>query len=258
MTFAQPRDEQQHCVITDFAQTFQRDTGLTMASCRDIIQHSNSIFQGFSYLIQHLFSLIDSAIPCQIFTVKGLTISQRGDFYIELSQMSIHFTKNRYIDDNNNHCTDIRITTADLWSVPDFRINQEFTIYRLNINVFNQFYASLDNYGLITRTTTYGNIFLSLENFLKFKRIYSSSVNYYRNNRYINRHINYNINNVLYIPNQPSSTATITATQPTHCQPYLSTNVKIKHELADLIFDIKDNLTDSMYKEILEKVARIS
>ena len=141
--------------------------------------------------------------------------------------------------------TYICITTTELWSVPDFRINQHFSIYRQNINVFNQFYASLDNYGLITRTTTYGNIFVSLENFLKFKKIYSASVNYYAHNRYINRPIRYinNINNYVASP---------------HFTRHTSDNTKLKLQLADLIYDIKDNLSDAMYKEILEKIALIS
>ena len=63
------------------------------------------------------------------------------------------------------------------------------------------------------------------------------------------------------MPNQPSdttATATTATTQRTHCQPCVSSNTKIKHQLADLIFDIKDDLTDAMYKEILEKIALIS
>jgi hypothetical protein len=56
------------------------------------------------------------------------------------------------------------------------------------------------------------------------------------------------------MPNQPSTAAT----QRPHCQHCVSSNTKIKHQLADLIFDIKDDLTDAMYKEILEKIALIS
>lgn len=239
-------------VITDFVQTFERDTGLTMASCRDIVEDSNDIFHEFSYLIKHLFSLIDSC-PCEIFTIKGLNVPQRRDFYIELSQIGIHFTKNIYLDDNRNHCTDICISTVDIWSVPDYRGSDDVVIYQYWINVFNGFYSHVENL-LTTRTATNGNIIVSMENFLKFKRIFADAITSYHQQRYNTYN---NINNIVYMPNQPSSAPTPARIR-THCQPRVLSNTKIKHQLADLIFDIKDDLTDAMYKEILEKIALIS
>ena len=113
---------------------------------------------------------------------------------------------------------------------------------------------------LITRTDANGNIIVSLENFLKFKRIFADALSSYNQRRYINYNNinnNYIINNIVYMPNQPSSTTT-SAIQRQHCRSCVSSNNKIKHQLADLIFDIKDDLTDCMYKEILEKIALIS
>ena len=243
-------------VITDFAQTFERETGLPITSCRDIVEDSHSIFHSFSYLIQHLLSLIDS-YTCEIFIIKGLTVSQRRDFYIELSQIGIHYTKNRYLDDNNNHCTDICISITNIWSVPDYRTTPELAIYRHHINVFNAFYSHIDNL-LTTRTGSNGNIIVSLENFLKFKRKFALAVSSYNNYNNYNNINNYIINNIVYMPNQPSATTATAATQRPLGQPCVSSNTKIKHRLADLIFDIKDDLTDAMYKEILEKIALIS
>ena len=257
-------NELSNYVITDFAQSFERDTGLTMASCRDIILDSNSIFRTFSYLIEHLFNLIDSS-HCETLTIKGLTVSQRRDFYIELSQIKIHYTKNRYLDDNHNHCTDICISTTNIWSVPDYTTNPELAIYQHHINVFNGFYSNVNNLG----TTSNGNIIVSMRDFLDFKRIFADALSSYNQLLYNYNNINnYIINNIINIPNQSSyaSYATTTATpttpttptQCTFCQPSASSNTKIKHQLADLIFDIKDDLTDAMYKEILEKIALIS
>lgn len=248
-------------VITDFAQTFERQTLLPMTLCREIVQDSNSIFHSFSYLIQHLFSLIDSVIPCQTFIIKGLTVPQRKDFYTELSQIGIHFTKYRFLDHNRNLCTDICIYTSFCWSVPDYRTNPELAIYQHHINFFNAFYSHIDNL-VTTQTSTNGNIIVSLENFLKFKRIFADALSSYNNN---NSYINYNninnnnyiINNIVYNISNLSS-VTNTHPQPTHSKPSISSNTIIKHQLADLIFDIKDNLTDAMYKEILEKISLIS
>lgn len=232
-------------VITDFAQTFERDTGLPMTSCREIIEDSYSIFHSFSYLIEHLFYFIDSAIPCQTFIIKGLTAPQRRDFYVELSGIRIHFTKNRYFDHNRRtDCTDICISTANVWSVPDYRTTPRPAIYQYGINAFNAFYSRIDNL-LTPPTAANGNIIVSLENFLKFKRIFAAAS--YNYNRYIN---------IVYMSNQPA--VANTAPQHPHYQPCGSYNTKIKHQLADLIFDVKDNLTDAMYKEILEKIALIS
>lgn len=259
MTPAHVHEEQQHCVITDFAQTFECATGLPMTSWRDIVEDSYSIFHSFSYLIQHLLSLIDNDFHFQTFIIKGLTVLQRRDFYVELSEIGIHFTKNRYLNYNRNMCTDICISTANVWSVPDYRTTPELAIYQHHINVFNTFYSRVDNL-LITRTDANGNIIVSLENFLKFKRIFADALSSYNQRRYINYNNinnNYIINNIVYMPNQPSSTTT-SAIQRQHCRSCVSSNNKIKHQLADLIFDIKDDLTDCMYKEILEKIALIS
>jgi hypothetical protein len=225
-------NELSNYVITDFAQSFELETGLNMASCRNIIQDSNDIFCTFSYLIKHLFNLVDSS-PCETLTIKGLTVSQRRDFYIELSQIGIHYTKNRYLDDDNNHCTDICTSITNIWSVPDYRTTPELAIYQHYINVFNGFYSCVEGFEINRSTTTDDNIIVSMENFLDFRRIFADAVNSYY---------------------QPSTAAT----QRPHCQPCVSSNTKIKHQLADLIFDIKDDLTDAMYKEILEKIALIS
>lgn len=254
-------NEMQHYVLTDFYQTFERHTGLNMTEWCDIVEDSNSIFYSFSYLIEHLFSLIDTVkrnYPCQTFTIKGLTVLQRKDFYVELSKIGIQFTKYKYLDDNRNHCTDICISTVDIWSVPDLRTTPELAIYQHRINVFNTFYSRIEN-SLTTRIIANGNIIVSLSNFLKFKRIFADTVSSYNRYRYNNINNNYIINNIVYMPNQHTVANSYT-TYPIHpqYQPCVSSNTKIKHQLADLIFDIKDHLTDAMYKDILEKITLIS
>ena len=236
-------------VITNFVQTFETETGLTMASCCDIIQDSNDIFHGFSYLIKHLFSLIDSAIPCKSLTIKYLTALERKDFFVELSKIGIHFTKNSYFGDYHNLCTDICIYTTDIWSIPDYRNTPELTIYQHNIDVFNAFYSHISRFKLYSGINSNGYIIVSMVIYLKFKRIFVDALTSYNNI----------INNILYIHNQPSySVNTTVTTATTLSQQSLSSNSKIKHKLADLIFDIKNNLTDATYKEIIEKIALIS
>lgn len=221
----------QHHVITDFVQTFVYDTGLPITSLRQIVQDSNSTFHGFSYLIQHLLTIIDSITHCQFLTIKGLTTEQRRDFYVELSEIGIRFIKYRYLDHNSCNCTDISISIVNIWSFHDYRTTPRDAIYQYSINIFNEFYTDVDN-SLNVITHANSNISISLKNFIKFKRIYADALAIYNNRRYYYYNINTN-NNYLH-------------------------NTKIKHQLADLIFDIKDNLTDAMYKDILEKIALIS
>ena len=240
MSSARFHNENRHLVITNFAQTFHAETGLTMASCRNIIQDTNSIFHGFSYLIKHLLSLIDFVIPCQSFTIKGLTSSQRKNIYIELFHIGIEYTKTKNFNNNQDYTTSIRIDTTDFWSVLDFRIINHNSIYQHHINIFNAFYSHVNNLG----TTDLGCIIVSMHDFMKFKRIFADAVRSYNQLQ-----INNTINNNLHMPNQLSSYSVATT---------VSSNTNIKQQLADLIFDIRHDLTDAKYKEILEKIAVIS
>jgi len=222
----------QYHVITDFVQTFENDTGLPITSLCQIVQDSNSIFNGFSYFIQHLLTLIDSITHCQLLIIKGLTVDQRRDFYVELSKIRILFYKHRYLDNNSYCCTDITISIVDIWSFHDYRTTPDNPIYRYSINIFNEFYSDVDN-SLNVITHPNSNISIALQNFIKFKRIYDDALAVYNNRRYY-YYTNTNTNSNYLL------------------------NAKIKHQLADLIFDIKDDLTDAMYKDILEKIALIS
>lgn len=249
---------QQLNVITDFAQTFECDTGMIMASCREVVENSDSIFHGFSYLIQHLLPLIDSAMPCETFTIKGLTVSQRRDFYVELSVIGICFTKTRYIDYTRNindptDCTDICIPTTHIWSVPDFRITPHNRVYQNRINLFNAFYNETE----IRRTISNGDILVALGNFIKFRKILVDSVTSY-NTSYNDTYTPNSTFNIAPIAPAPIAPSVSVGAQRIQCIPYVSSNTTIKHHLADLIFDIKYDLSDSMYKEILEKIALIS
>lgn len=228
MTPAHLRNEH---VITDFVQTFERDTGLDFTSCRNIVEDSNSIFYTFSYLNKHLLSLIDSIISCETLTIQCLTVSQRKVCYIELSKIGIRFTKTRYFDVNRNYCTDICISTIDIWSIPYYRHTPQLAIY------FEQFYSSITILG----NHANGNIIVELSNFLQFKRIFNNATSYNQQ-----RYINNTNHNIVFMSHQLTT------------GPRPSLNTIIKHQLADFIFDIKDDLTDVIYKEILEKIALIS
>ena len=228
----------QHIVITDFVQTFERDLGLNINSCSNIVEDNNSIFHSFSYLILHLFTLIDSFYNYSTLTFKGLPPDVINSFYQELYKVGINFTINRYYNDIQNECTDIVINTFNIWSIPDFRITPQLQIYQTAFNIFNAFYSSIDNLSSTYHTNYNRYIIVTMPDFIKFKRIYRHAYNSITIN---NDNI---INNIVNLPNQPPS--------------IIQSNNDIKHQLADLIFDIKNDLSDAMYKDILEKIALIS
>ena len=216
-----------HPVITDFVQTFERDNPIHFINCRQIVENTQSCFYGFSYLIKHLLLLINSAIPSDTFTIKGLSSSQRKLFYIELSIIYINYSKFRYSDIDQNY-TDIVIPTIDIFTIPDLRNTSNLPIYSFRINNFISFYSNMP----VFNTNQNGNFEVSLHFFLKFKKIYCEAVtsyNHYMNNQHsVATSLQYNSNN------------------------------HIKQRLADLIFDIKDNLSDAVYKELLDNIALIS
>lgn len=130
-----------------------------------------------------------------------------------------------------------------IWSIPYYRHTPQLAIYQYHINIFEQFYSSITILG----NHANGNIIVSLSNFLQFKRIFNNAITSYNQQRYINN-TNYNIVSM--------SHQLTTGQRPSISEPSL--NTIIKHQLADFIFDIKDDLTDAIYKEILEKIALIS
>lgn len=236
------------CVILDYTQRFESDNNIPSNLWLDIVIDSNDIFHGFSYLIRHLLKLIDDIIPCDVLVVKYLSPSQRRDFYIELSKFGIKFRKARYFSEVSlNSTTDIIINTTHMWSVYDYRLSlqdrppfmpadhqimgtSQQQIYHLRINIFNQFYDSLNN-----NTPLLNNcLIVSLRDYVTFKRIWFEAKEFINSRNNVIRR-----NNIINFNNH-------------------SNNKITKHILADLVFDIKETLTDSTYKTLLDKISEIT
>ena len=216
------------------ADTFVRDNNIPIEDWCKKIDNNNDIFNNFSYLIRHLFTLIDQRPRNHyLFLLKGLSSPQRKDLYRELYYFDFLYflSKRRYIH-NNTPCVDIIFDVSSLWNIVDFR-NTQSPIYinsRINFDTFyNNIYYTID---------TSNRLVVSLQDFLKFKRLITNAETYYLNFSSINL-----LASVALYPQQMLNT---------HSQ-----NYNIKHELADLVFDIKDKFTDLEYKQILDKIAEI-
>ena len=219
--YAQTMNEILH-VCDNFPIAFERDTGLNIDYCSNIIEDPDSMFCGFSYIVKFILTLLDSS-NCEILLIRTPDRIIRKNIYITLSKFSIPFIKNV-----SNSGTDILID--NLFYIPDFRTGYHSRynthLYQDNFNSFTDLYSLIDNNGGISITNTdYNIIIVSLEHFIKFKRIQFS--------------------------HRPRDEEHVQVQS-------VSPNYKIKHQLADLIFDVKENLTDSTFKEIMEKISLIS
>jgi hypothetical protein len=152
-----------------------------------------------------------------------------------------------YTNNNNIQSVDIHINTTDFWNIIDYRIVSypQSWIYIHASNQFNSFYQNLQ-YTI----NTSNNLVVSLHDFLEFKRLNNSIERSFFNS--VAQHMSptghrSDLRGEL-VPTNIATTIITTSSQ----------NNTIKHELADLVFDIKDQLKDSTYKDILEKIAELS
>lgn len=334
--------------INDFVLGFVNSVGYTLGlrpttNWINIIDEPNSIFNGFSYLIRYLFTLIDSILPSDTITIKGIVhASQKCDICAQLSNLDIyHIVEER--TENLNHLQlisqshdgthvtmsrdvyDICIDTSNFWTVLDLRWwatrfsgSTLSTIYHNNIDTWDQFYNSI---SFISYQPNSSRQKTSLQDYLKFKTLINTFRNIYATGSpilasqsariYAQRHI-HRVARVAASPaaeralleaqlaeasaqeaaahtEQPSTginrgqgaegnlesrgvwrqatayfasrarnnstSRTISPLVPSHNTH--TSNHRIKHHLADIIYDIKDTLSDSVYKELLENIAKI-
>jgi len=230
MDYFQPQVQPQFYTINDFTETYTNNTNNTNNSnvnlWRDTIQDRNSIFFNCSYLIRELCIIIDTYYRINnnyILIFKNLSYSQRKDFYIELTEFEIKFNKSRHLDNNNNIIvTDIHIPTLNVWSIPDHRISTP-RVYNFNPDVFNNFYNTLSvGFNVLNNDC----IIVSMQDYIKFRKIWNNAI-----------------------------TAFYDITFPTTIT---HNNNKLKHKLSDMIFDNKEKLTDSVYKDFMETICKIS
>lgn len=228
-------------ICDDLPISFERDTGLNIDHCCNIIEDPDSVFCGFSYIIKFILTLINSFNDDTLtLVIKDIIPSLRRTLYIELSKIKIPFTKTRYTGTNLD--PRIYILTGKPWYVPDYRTGLSdpglYSTYATApylgaINSFNELYSSIENLGCISVSGTHYNtafFIVSLEYFIQFKRI-----ELFSRRRQL-----------------------ISPTQTPYSLYEQSHNYKIKHQLSDLVFDIKENITDSTFKEMMEKIALIS
>ena len=229
MDYFQPQVQPMFYTINDFTETYTNNDNNTnngnVNLWRDTIQDRNSIFFNCSYLIRELCIIIETYYRINnnyILIFKNLSYSQRKDFYIELTEFGIKFNNSRHLDNNNIIVTDIHIPTLNVWSITDYRISTS-RVYNFNPSVFNNFYTTLWVGSTILNN---GCIIVSMSDYIKFRKILKNAIM------------------AFYNRTMPTTV--------TH------NNNKLKHKLSDMIFDNKEKLTDSVYKDFMETISKIS
>jgi len=215
----------QYYIASDFVEQYTNIYG-NVHNWRDLILDSSSIFYKCSYLIREICSIIDIRYVINNDTIiifNNLTSIQRKDFYNELTDFGIKFNKSRYFNFDGSIITQLRIPTYNIWCIADYRFFPS-RIYNLYPSQFDSLYNSLSNTNPVFGE--FINVFMI--DYIKFRRILkNATISYYTNN-------NHNLINSN------------------------SNNIQIKYQLSDIIFDIKENLTDVVYKDIMEKISKIS
>ena len=226
MDYFQHQGQPLFYTINNFTETYPNyDNNGNVNLWRDpITDGPNNIFYNCSYLIRELCIIIDNRYRINnncILIFKNLSYSQRKDFYIELTEFGIKFNKSRNLV-NNIIVTDIHIPTLNVWSITDYRISTS-RVYNFNPTVFNNFYNTLWVGSTILNN---GCIIVSMPDYIKFRKILKNAIMAFYD-RTIPTTITHN-------------------------------NNKLKYKLSDMIFDNKEKLPDSVYKDFMETIFKIS
>jgi hypothetical protein len=162
----------------------------------------------------------------------NLNIAQRNCLYEELYKLNIPFTKLHTSFDNLG---DVIIDIFNTWTIKKFTSLPSWMSTNQTIENFynNTTYLYSDNYDYN------GNIIqVSLTNYLKYCKLISQERIQRNNNTRIQRSTHIRVDDFIIINNR-------------------QTNLVVKLEIANLLFDIKEKITDGEYKDILEKLATI-
>lgn len=241
------------------------------------IQDENSLWNGFTYAEKTFLLLIDECIHTRsedgsfllnytnysYMHITGLSPNQRHNFYKSFPNIYPDFSKSR---GPGSDCDIVIKLNRQFFTITSYRklmeIRNSLGRYgRIPIEIVREFYENEErNQRLVNSlVTTADNILCS--NPITYA-LYKKMLNY---NHPIPRISNNNLNNVHNVHifqqgpfgrlsvNYNTPAPTIRNTEPK----FVNQNKKIQLELADIIFDIKDSMTDIQYKYLMETLAKI-
>ena len=198
------------------------------------------IFYNHSNIAINMCNIIDAEVngtgANNITHIKFINLGteKRHIVYKELSNLNISFVKVPAPNNINNIVIDI----SAIWSINNYRI-RPIPPYVTNYQPFINFNTYITNQYPQTNLPL---IVVSMRDYLYNIRLMTT--------------VHYTSNQTMRQTTQQTYSA-FQVRPPVTTPPPLPITMIIKLEIADLIFDIKEKITDCEYKDILEKLATI-
>ena len=273
--------------VHDFATVIGQDPNQWDA----LVDNTDDIFCGFSYVDRTIATIINNNVGrADNVCIKGLNNNQRHKFYKGLS-LDIHFTKERvhvpYEVSHrastpwgvNTHGCNIIIhltsTQRPLWTIPSYsQYNRQYCHPRVLDDPSapenpRTFYHNINiPPGSLVSTST-GKINVTLQEYIRFEKLSRWYWIIHRQHVHSQNHPQIAYQDIVLgnpIPLMQPPTVTPNFTEAVVRQAYRtrlnhnelrntnSTNRNVRLQLSDMIFDIKDKISDSEFKIIMDKM----
>ena len=218
---------------------------------REINNIRNDIFEGFTNIISIIAKTIDALNNINVtnnyptLVISNISSGYRRIIYKEFDNFGIKYHKVIKNTINNVDNVDILININNIWTIEDFTLNIYSitfpnTRFQSSDDIYN-FYSSIT----ILNITPERKIIVSLYDYIKYRKFFFPLSP---------AHI---LSNQLFLHSFNSFPRTLAQIESNQSNQSNQSNDKIKFEISDLIFDIKDKLSDKEFKFILEKLQQI-
>lgn len=234
--------------VHDFATVIGQDINQWDA----LVDNTDDIFCGFSYVDRTIATIINNHVGrADNVCIKGLNNYQRHKFYKGLS-LDIHFTKNRQVPNQCDIIIHLTSTEHPLWTIPSY---SEYNSLYCHPEILDDpsapenprtFYHSINlTPGSLTDSSQLRNV-VTLQEYIRFEKL---SRWYWIIQR---QHVHILNNRNWRLPHHPHHTTQIT--YQARLRSPMVNNRNIRLELSDMIFDIKDKISDAEFKVIMDKM----
>jgi hypothetical protein len=239
--------------VHDFAAVIGQDINQWDA----LVDNTDDIFCGFSYVDKTIATIINNHVGrADRVRIIGLDNNQRHKFYKGLS-LEIHFTKDRQVPNLLPNQCDIIIhltsTEHPLWTIPSY---SEYNRLYCHPEVLDDssapenprtFYHRIDlTPGSLTYSSQLRNV-VTLEEYIRFEKL--SRWYWAIRREHVNRLNRRRVTGHWLHPRNPAQIAYQASLRPPSQK-----NKNIRLELSDMIFDIKDKISDAEFKTIMDKM----
>ena len=244
--------------VNDFAAVIGQDINQWDA----LVDNTDDIFCGFSYVDRTIATIINNHVGrADRVRIIGLDNNQRHKFYKGLS-LDIHFTKERvhrmFEPPGTPHCgcnIIIHLTSTEhpLWTIPSY---SEYNRKYCHPEILDDpsapenprtFYHRIDLIaGAYTIHSELRNV-VTLEEYIRFEKL--SRWYWIIRREHVNQLNRRRVPGHRLHPHNPAHIAYQASLRPPSQK-----NKNIRLELSDMVFDIKDKISDAEFKVIMDKM----